>query len=114
MFQGCDVKNACFGGVQALFHAVDWIYANYELEQRNAIVVLTDIAIYEKGPARCTGGEYCGGLFIACWFYFIPSGAGAIALLITPNAAIHFQRPRAIFAKNNWDFYKPIGKLFLS
>ncbi|PAV56603.1 hypothetical protein WR25_04150 [Diploscapter pachys] len=89
--EGCDVKNACFGGVQALFHAVDWIYANYELEQRNAIVVLTDIAIYEKGPARCTGG------------------AGAIALLITPNAAIHFQRPRAIFAKNNWDFYKPIG-----
>uniref|UniRef100_A0A915E709 Hydroxymethylglutaryl-coenzyme A synthase N-terminal domain-containing protein n=1 Tax=Ditylenchus dipsaci TaxID=166011 RepID=A0A915E709_9BILA len=30
--QGADVKNACFGGTQALFHAVDWIYANYELE----------------------------------------------------------------------------------
>ena len=30
--QGADVKNACFGGTQALFHAVDWIYANYKYD----------------------------------------------------------------------------------
>lgn len=30
--EGIDVKNACFGGTQALFHAVDWIYANWETD----------------------------------------------------------------------------------
>ena len=65
--EGIDEKNACFGGTQALFHAVDWIYANYELESkrrislyfctfifvklgRKAIVVCVDVAIYEQGP----------------------------------------------------------------
>jgi hydroxymethylglutaryl-CoA synthase len=30
--EGVDVKNACFGGTQALFHAIDWIHANWSLE----------------------------------------------------------------------------------
>lgn len=30
--EGVDVKNACFGGTQALFHAIDWIYANWATE----------------------------------------------------------------------------------
>jgi hydroxymethylglutaryl-CoA synthase len=30
--EGIDEKNACFGGTQALLHAVDWIHANYEFE----------------------------------------------------------------------------------
>lgn len=30
--EGADVKNACYGGTQALFHAVDWIQANYKIE----------------------------------------------------------------------------------
>ncbi|KAI1699609.1 hydroxymethylglutaryl-CoA synthase 1 [Ditylenchus destructor] len=30
--EGADSKNACFGGTQALFHAVDWIYANFDTE----------------------------------------------------------------------------------
>lgn len=131
--EGVDVKNACFGGTQALFHAIDWIYANWATEgtinfllpvlifktsliddipmflslnsilnnkvheecirlhhvnrlvfyiwflkiiltfcisfffakceffprisERYAIVVMGDIAIYEAGPARCTGGK---------------------------------------------------------
>ncbi|EYC15061.1 hypothetical protein Y032_0038g3609 [Ancylostoma ceylanicum] len=54
--EGVDVKNACFGGTQAIFHAIDWIYANYATEKRNAIAVLADIAIYAPGPARATGG----------------------------------------------------------
>ncbi|KAK6037126.1 hypothetical protein COOONC_25368, partial [Cooperia oncophora] len=48
---GVDVKNACFGGTQAVFHAIDWVYANYSTEKRNAIAVLADIAVYEPGPA---------------------------------------------------------------
>ncbi|KAI6219595.1 HMG-CoA-synt-N domain-containing protein [Aphelenchoides fujianensis] len=31
--EGVDSKNACYGGTQALFHAVDWIVANYAFEQ---------------------------------------------------------------------------------
>lgn len=30
--EGVDCKNACYGGTQALFHAVDWIYSRYEFE----------------------------------------------------------------------------------
>lgn len=57
-FQGVDVKNACFGGTQAVFHAIDWVHANYSTEKRHAIAVLADIAVYERGPARPTGGRY--------------------------------------------------------
>ncbi|KHJ92199.1 hydroxymethylglutaryl-CoA synthase [Oesophagostomum dentatum] len=89
--EGVDVKNACYGGTQAMFHAVDWVYANYTTERRNAIAVLADIAIYEPGPARATGG------------------AGAIAVLITPDAPIAFERGlRATHMSSTWDFYKPI------
>ncbi|KAL6742927.1 hypothetical protein Aduo_016020 [Ancylostoma duodenale] len=92
--EGVDVKNACFGGTQAIFHAIDWIYANYATEKRNAIAVLADIAVYSPGPARPTGG------------------AGAVAVLITPNAPIAFDRGlRACHMTSAWDFYKPIGKL---
>ncbi|VDO50611.1 unnamed protein product [Haemonchus placei] len=92
--EGVDVKNACFGGTQAVFHAIDWVYANYSTEKRNAIAVLADIAVYESGPARPTGG------------------AGAIAVLITPDAPIAFDRGlRATYMASSWDFYKPIGKI---
>ena len=41
---------------------------------RLAIVVAADIAVYGKGPARCTGG------------------AGAIAMLLGPNAPLVIER----------------------
>ncbi|CAB3398233.1 unnamed protein product [Caenorhabditis bovis] len=89
--EGVDIKNACFGGAQALLHAVDWVHVNHQVENRDAIVVVADIAIYEDGPARCTGG------------------AGAIAFLIRPNATIPIDRVLATcFMRNSWDFYKPI------
>uniref|UniRef100_A0A915D4I5 Hydroxymethylglutaryl-coenzyme A synthase N-terminal domain-containing protein n=1 Tax=Ditylenchus dipsaci TaxID=166011 RepID=A0A915D4I5_9BILA len=85
-----DVKNACFGGTQAMLHAVDWVYSNYDTEERLAIVVCVDIAVYAAGPARCTGG------------------AGAVALLIGPNASLVLERGlRGAFSKNTYDFYKP-------
>ncbi|MFH4975795.1 hypothetical protein AB6A40_002504 [Gnathostoma spinigerum] len=89
--EGVDVKNACYGGTQALFHAVDWIYANWSNERRYAIVVMGDIAVYEAGPARCTGG------------------AGAFAALIGPNALFSIDKGlRACHIANFWDFYKPV------
>lgn len=52
-------------------------------------MVAADIAVYEKGPARCTGG------------------AGAIAMLIGPKAKITFTPERFSFIENQYDFYKP-------
>jgi len=50
---------------------------------------MADIAVYEKGSARPTGG------------------AGAVALLIGPNAPILFESIRSSFVKDSYDFYKP-------
>uniref|UniRef100_A0A914XC21 Hydroxymethylglutaryl-CoA synthase n=1 Tax=Plectus sambesii TaxID=2011161 RepID=A0A914XC21_9BILA len=89
--EGVDVTNACFGGTQTVFHAVDWVYANHSLlESRWAIAVMGDIAVYDAGPVRCCGG------------------AGAVALLIGPNAPLAFDRGlRAVHMQNVYDFYKP-------
>ena len=57
-----------------------------------AIVVCVDIAIYNKGTARPTGG------------------AGAVAFLVGPEAPMVFERGlRSCYAQNVYDFYKPIG-----
>ncbi|KAF7635671.1 3-hydroxy-3-methylglutaryl coenzyme A synthase [Meloidogyne graminicola] len=94
--EGVDEKNACFGGTQALLHSVDWIYSNYQFEGRLAIVVCVDVAVYEKGPARSTGG------------------AGAIAFLIGPEAPLVFDRGlRSFYSSNVYDFYKPIGDVVI-
>ena len=78
---------------QALLHAIDWVTVNHPVDKKNAIVVIADIAIYEDGPARCTGG------------------AGAIAFLICPNATIPIDRQfSACHMKNTWDFFKPISE----
>ena len=45
--------------------------------------------MYEKGPARTTGG------------------CGAIAMLIGPDANIVFEFPRITYIENAYDFYKP-------
>jgi hydroxymethylglutaryl-CoA synthase len=52
--------------------------------------VACDIAVYEKGPARPTGG------------------AGAVAMLIGPNARMVIDPIRATFIDHQYDFYKPV------
>jgi len=52
-------------------------------------VLSSDIAVYPKGNARPTGG------------------AGAIAILIGPDAPIAFDPVRSTFIDNAYDFYKP-------
>lgn len=71
--EGVDNINACYGGTAALFNAVNWIESS-SWDGRYAIAVMGDIAIYAKGNARPTGG------------------AGAVALLIGPNAPLVFER----------------------
>ena len=59
-------------------------------DKRYGIVVAADLAVYEDGPARCTGG------------------AGAIAILLGPNPKLTFNFERATYIDNQYDFYKPI------
>lgn len=87
--EGIDTTNACYGGTAALFNAINWIESS-SWDGRLALVVCGDIAVYAKGSARPTGG------------------AGAVAMLIGPNAPIVFDRGlRSSFMKHAYDFYKP-------
>lgn len=87
--EGIDTTNACYGGTAALFNAINWVESS-SWDGRKAIVVAGDIAVYGKGPARPTGG------------------AGAVAMLIGPNAPLVFDRGiRASYMTHAFDFYKP-------
>ena len=87
--EGVSSTNACYGGTAALFNSVDWIESS-SCDGRLAMVVCADIAVYEPGPARPTGG------------------VGAVAMLIGPNASIVLERGlRASRFAHNYDFYKP-------
>lgn len=85
--EGVDNINACYGGSAAVFNSVNWVESS-SWDGRDAIVVCGDIALYEPGPARPTGG------------------AGAIALLIGPDAPIVFDSVRGSYFDHVYDFYK--------
>lgn len=87
--EGVTSINACYGAVQALFNSVAWIESS-SWDGRLAVVIAADIAIYEQGPARATGG------------------AGSVALLVGPNAPLILEPLRSTYMENAWDFYKPI------
>ncbi|KAI0990173.1 hypothetical protein GJ496_008678 [Pomphorhynchus laevis] len=87
--EGVDNLNACYGGTAALFNTVDWIESS-AWDGRYGIVVMADIAIYDDKAARPTGG------------------AGAIALLIGPNAPVIIESAtRSTVSSHHYDFYKP-------
>ncbi|KAK7205521.1 hydroxymethylglutaryl-coenzyme A synthase C terminal-domain-containing protein [Myxozyma melibiosi] len=86
--EGIDTVNACYGGTNALFNSVNWIESS-SWDGRDAIVVAGDIALYAKGAARPTGG------------------AGAVAMLIGPDAPIVLDPVHGSFMQHAYDFYKP-------
>lgn len=87
--EGIDTTNACYGGTAAVFNSINWIESS-SWDGRLALAVCADIAVYAKGNARPTGG------------------AGAVAMLIGPNAPLVFDRGlRATYMKHAYDFYKP-------
>jgi hydroxymethylglutaryl-CoA synthase len=87
--EGVDTVNACYGGTNAVFNSVNWVESS-GWDGRDAIVVAGDIALYAKGNARPTGG------------------AGAIAMLIGPNAPIVVEPGlRGTYMQHAYDFYKP-------
>jgi hydroxymethylglutaryl-CoA synthase len=86
--EGVDTVNACYGGTNALFNAVNWVESS-AWDGRDAIVVAGDIALYKKGNARPTGG------------------AGCVAMLIGPDAPIVLEPGmRGTYIKHAYDFYK--------
>ncbi|XP_048875294.1 hydroxymethylglutaryl-CoA synthase, cytoplasmic isoform X2 [Brienomyrus brachyistius] len=87
--EGVDSTNACYGGTAALFNAVNWVESS-SWDGRYALVVAGDIAVYATGSARPTGG------------------AGAVAMLVGPNAPLAFDRGlRGTHMQHAYDFYKP-------
>lgn len=87
--EGVDTLNACYGGTNAVFNSIGWVESS-AWDGRDAIVVAGDIALYAKGAARPTGG------------------AGAVALLIGPDAPIVFEPGlRGSYMEHAYDFYKP-------
>ena len=77
-------------GTASLLNSVAWVESR-EWDGRYAIMVTADIAVYEAGPARPTGG------------------AAAVACLIGPNAPLQFvPKTRATHAADVYDFYKPV------
>ncbi|PHH65973.1 hypothetical protein CDD81_921 [Ophiocordyceps australis] len=87
--EGVDSLNACYGGTNAFLNTINWIESS-AWDGRDAIVVAGDIALYAKGNARPTGG------------------AGAVAMLVGPNAPIVVEPGlRGSFMQHAYDFYKP-------
>jgi hydroxymethylglutaryl-CoA synthase len=86
--EGVDTYNACYGGTSALLNAVNWIESS-AWDGRNAIVVASDIALYNTVSARPTGG------------------AGCVAMLIGPDAPLVLEPLRASYMQHTYDFYKP-------
>ncbi|KAH3350275.1 3-hydroxy-3-methylglutaryl coenzyme A synthase, partial [Aspergillus fumigatus] len=89
--EGVDTYNACYGGTNALFNAVNWIESS-SWDGRDAIVVAGDIALYETPAARPTGG------------------AGCVAMLIGPDAPLVLEPVRGSCMKHVYDFYKAYFK----
>lgn len=87
--EGIDTVNACYGGTNALFNAINWVESS-AWDGRDAIVCAGDIALYKKGNARPTGG------------------AGCVAMLIGPDAPLAFEPgKRGSYMQHAYDFYKP-------
>jgi len=87
--EGIDCTNACYGGTNALFNAVNWVESS-AWDGRYALVVCGDIAEYASGPARPTGG------------------AGVVVMLVGAQAALALDRGvRSSHMEHAWDFYKP-------
>lgn len=86
--EGVDNINACYGGTAALLNTLAWMQSP-AWDGRYGVVVCGDIAVYEPGPARPTGG------------------VGAVAMLIGPNAPMVVEPVRGSHFEHAYDFYKP-------
>lgn len=95
LYLGATSLNACYGATNALLNTLNWI-TSASWDGRYGIAVATDVAVYEEGPARPTGG------------------VGAVAMLISNRPKIAISPIRASYIDHQYDFYKPIpSSIFL-
>lgn len=91
--EGADTTNACYGATNALFNAVNWVESR-SWDGRDAVVVASDIALYDKPASRPTGG------------------AGCVAMLVGPGAVLAVDPVlRGTYMTHAYDFYKPDVKV---
>ena len=88
--QGTDTYNACYGGTNALFNAINWVTGN-SWNGKYAVVICSNAAVHPD-PAHLS-----------------EIGASAVAMLIGPGAPMVIEPHKSTFIKNAWDFYRPIG-----
>lgn len=89
--EGLDNTNACYGGTAALFNTLAWVESS-AWDGRYAVVVAADIAVYEPGPARPTGG------------------AAAVAMLVGKGEKVPIRFEiglRSTCMGHSYDFFKP-------
>ena len=68
---------------------MNWIESS-AYDGRYAVVLMSDVSVYAKGPARPAGG------------------AGALAMLLGPDAPLVFEPAlRVTSVRHTYDFYKP-------
>ncbi|WUR04174.1 hydroxymethylglutaryl-coA synthase [Vairimorpha necatrix] len=91
---GCDTTNACYGGTNALLNCLAWMESSF-CKHKYAIVVCTDISMYDSKPAVPT------------------SGAGAVAMLIGRDP-VYKVLPKTLFtySTNEKDFLKHKSRYF--
>jgi hydroxymethylglutaryl-CoA synthase len=87
---GVDNVNACYGGTAALLNSIAWVESSF-WDQRLALVVCTDIALYDDVPARPSGG------------------CGAVAIVVGPDAVITLEPGLFSHFAHAWDVYKPLA-----
>lgn len=91
---GIETKFACVSGSYALYDNTNWIRAG-EAEGKYALVVVSDIAKYDKGSS----GE-------------MTQGAGSVVMLLNDQPRLLAFDPKvtATSIKDEYDFYRPFGK----
>ena len=88
--EGTDTYNACYGGTNAFFNAVNWVQSD-AWNGKYAVVICTDAAVHSDPD------------------HLQQIGASSLALLIGPRAPLVLEQQRVSFMKHAWDFYRPIG-----
>ncbi|KAK3254043.1 hypothetical protein CYMTET_36729, partial [Cymbomonas tetramitiformis] len=89
--EGVDSYHACYGTTATLFNAINWVQSA-SWDGRWAIVVGSDVSDASSKHK-----------------YSFLVGAGAVAMLVGPDAPVQMESVRVTHMMNRWDFFKPVG-----
>ncbi len=94
-----EVKHACYGGTLALRQAAEWhlagAAARHDGDDRAALVIAADVALYEPGdPGEPT------------------QGAGAVAMVVEEPRIASIEPRSYPWSEPQFDFWRPVGEPF--